>query len=428
MTNPQDESQTSIDGRHRRRHRRPDGWGNSEILRTTALVIGMYLLVRLFWTANPLFFTAFLGLLFGLAVSSGVDRLTRFRIPRGLGAALIVIAFFAILFGFGAWMAPTIRSQATELRQRLPDALGRIEAWSREHQNGMVGMVVNGVFNGDSAQAPAHATPPAASPQTPRQTTPQTAPQSTTPAATETAAKNDSATIASTLRDRLGSRVGGAKKFLFPFITSTMEAVGGLLIIVFLSIYIAADPELYHRGIMTLFPRKKRRRAGEVLSAIADVLRRWLLTQLIAMAVIGSVTTIALLLLRVKAAFALGLLAGLLEFIPTFGPIISAVPGVAMGFIDSPEKALIVGGAYVLIQFMENHLLIPLLMKGGVDVPPALTILSQALMALIFGFIGLMVAVPLLAATMVAVKMLYVEDVIGERALGADENPRRGIE
>ena len=206
-----------------------------------------------------------------------------------------------------------------------------------------------------------------------------------------------------------------------------MEVMGGILLIIFLSIYIAADPDLYHAGLMKLFPRPRRKRAGEVLSAIAAVLRRWLITQLIAMTTIGVVTTIVLLALGVKAAFALGLLAGLFEFIPTVGPILSAVPAVAMGFLDSPEKAVFVAVAFFLIQFMENHLLIPLLMKGGVDVPPALTILSQALMALLFGFLGLMVAVPLLAATLVAVKMLYVESVVGERDLGPDENPARGV-
>jgi predicted PurR-regulated permease PerM len=158
---------------------------------------------------------------------------------------------------------------------------------------------------------------------------------------------------------------------------------------------------------------------------MATVLRRWLVTQLIAMVVIGTVTTIVLLMLDVKAAFALGILAGLLEFIPTVGPILSAVPAVAMGFLDSPEKALYVGVAFWAIQFAENHLLIPLLMKGGVDVPPALTILSQALMAMVFGFLGLMCAVPILAATMVAVKMLYVEDVVGERVPVTNENPAK---
>ena len=176
---------------------------------------------------------------------------------------------------------------------------------------------------------------------------------------------------------------------------------------------------------MQLFPQRGRRRAGEVLSAMATVLRRWLVTQLIAMFAIGTVTTIVLLLLGVKAPFALGILAGLLEFIPTVGPILSALPAVAMGFLESPEKALYVALAFWGIQFAENHLLIPLLMKGGVDAPPVLTILSQALMAVLFGFLGLMSAVPILAAAMVAVKMLYVEAVVGEGVPVTNEDPAK---
>jgi predicted PurR-regulated permease PerM len=221
--------------------------------------------------------------------------------------------------------------------------------------------------------------------------------------------------------------MAGATRYLFPFLSSTLAVLGGLLIILFLAIYIGADPDLYHRGLMLLFPRRGRHRAGEVFSAMATVLRRWLVTQLVAMVAIGSVTTVVLLILDVKAAFALGILAGLLEFIPTVGPILSAVPAVAMGFLDSPEKALYVAIAFWAIQFAENHLLIPLLMKGGVDVPPVLTILSQALMAMVFGFLGLMCAVPILAAVMVAVKMLYVEDVVGERVPVTNENPAKDI-
>jgi predicted PurR-regulated permease PerM len=85
-----------------------------------------------------------------------------------------------------------------------------------------------------------------------------------------------------------------------------------------------------------------------------------------------------------------------------------------MGFLDSPEKALYVALAYLLIQQAEGHVVIPLLMRGGVHLPPALTIIGQSLMAIIFGFLGLMVAVPLVAAIVVAVKMLYVEGVVGD--------------
>jgi predicted PurR-regulated permease PerM len=131
--------------------------------------------------------------------------------------------------------------------------------------------------------------------------------------------------------------------------------------------------------------------------------------------VIGSVTTVVMLLLGVKAAFALGFIAGLLEFIPTVGPILSAIPAIAMGFVDGPEKAVVVIVAYWGIQFLENNLLIPWLMRGGMDIPPALTLVAQGLMTLVFGFLGLMVAVPLTAAILVPIKMLYVRDVVGDQ-------------
>ena len=389
-------TQTRRRGRVRRR--RP-GWRNSDVLRTAALVMAMYVVGRLFWFANPLFLTAFLGILFGLAVSSGVDVLQRWRIPRGLSAALIVLGFFGILVGFGAWMAPTLHEQGTELRRQLPAALDRVDAWINARQDGLIGMVFGGLTTAARADSAVTTSPTAA----------------------------DSAVAPSATRQRLSAQMGGLTRYLFPFLSSTVEIVTGILIIIFLSIYIAVDPDWYRRGIMHLFPKGRRERTGEVLSAIAVVLRKWLVTQLIAMVTLGVITTIVLLALRVKAAFALGLLSGLFEFIPTLGPIISALPAIAMGFLDSPEKALWVAIAYVGVHFLEGHLLIPLLMKGGIDLPPALTIFSQALMAVLFGFLGLMCAVPLLAATSVAVKMLYVEDIVGDPQLGPDEDPEKGV-
>ena len=391
MTHPNDADRPSAQIRRRGRvRRRRPGWRNADILRTAFLVMAMYVIGRLFWFANPLFLTAFLGILFGLAVSSGVDGLARWRLPRGLSAALIVIGFLGLMIGFGAWMAPTLHSQGVELRRQLPAAVDRVDAWINARRDGVIGIV----FGASSSEARTDSTGAAQPPAT-----------ATTP---------ESTTVVSTLRHRLDTQLSGVTRYLFPFLSSTAEVVTGLVIIIFLSIYIAVDPAMYRRGIMLLFPRNRRERTGEVLTAIAAVLRKWLVTQLIAMVTLGAVTTIVLLALRVKAAFALGLLSGLFEFIPTLGPIISALPAIAMGFLDSPEKALWVTIAYVGVHFLEGHLLIPLLMKGGINLPPALTILSQALMAVLFGFLGLMCAVPLLAATTVAVQMLYVEDVVGE--------------
>jgi predicted PurR-regulated permease PerM len=382
----------------RERRARTVGWHSKDVVRATALVIAMYLLIKLLWFAHALLIVAFLGVLFGLAVEAGVDRLERFRIPRGLGAAMIVLGFFGLLVGFGAGMAPTVREQSQELRVKIPEAVDKLQDWVDRRRNGFLGIFIGRPSGGPAAGETAAGAAPATGPDT-----------------VVVAVPVDTASgVRASLSGSLGKQMSGATRFLFPFVSQTIAVFAGILLIIFMAIYIAADPTLYHRGLMHLFPHRARNRAGEVLSAIATVLRKWLVTQLIAMVVIGSVTTVALLILDVKAAFALGLIAGLLEFIPTIGPILSAVPAIAMAFLDSPEKALTVVAVYVGIQFLENHILIPMLMKGGVDVPPVLTILGQALFTLLFGFLGLMVAVPVLAAVMVVVKMLYVEGVVGD--------------
>lgn len=380
-------------GRGEIRHRRTVGWRSRDVVRTASLVLAMYLALQLIWFAKDLFLTIFLGMLFAIAVSAGVDALQRWRVPRGVGAALIVIAFFTVLIGVGAVVAPVLRAQGAELRVKLPEAVDRVEDWINRRQSGLIG-----IFFGASEAVHPAATPAESA------ATVRTAPSAG-------AARADSAAAAPTLRGRLQTQFGGMSRYLFPFAKSTIAAVGGFLLVVFLSIYLATDPDLYRRGLLALLPARRREMASQVMDRIATMLRKWLVTQLIAMAVIGTVSTIALLVLRVKAAFALGLLAGLFEFIPTVGPILSAIPAVGMGFLDSPEKALLVTVVYIGIQFAENHILIPLLMKGGIDLPPALTVVTQALLALVFGFLGLMVAVPLLATILVIVQALYVEQL-----------------
>jgi predicted PurR-regulated permease PerM len=389
--------------KHRDRRQRNIGWRSRDILRAAVLVMVVWLTFKLLWFANELVLVAFIGMLFGLAVSAGVDRLERRHVPRGVGAAFIVISFFATLYGLGAAIAPTISDQAGVLKQRLPDAVEQVEQWFEQRHGGVFGALL-----GERPEQQATADSVA---QRSERTAARVQADTAGPMAPE-----------SPLRERLAQQLSGATRYLFPFVSSTLAVLAGLAIILFVAIYVAADTQLYHRGLMHLFPHRTRPLAGEVLTEIATQLRKWLTTQLIAMAVIGVVSTIVLLILDVKAAFALGLIAGLLEFIPTVGPVLSAVPAIAMGFLDSPEKALYVAIAYLTIQQLEGHILIPLLMKGGMDLPPVLTILAQALMALLFGFLGLMVAVPMLAAVMVPVKMLYVERVVGDDVMQDDDD------
>ena len=424
--------------RHTERRSRHPGWRSRDILRTAALVIAFYLALRLLWFAQHLVLVTFLGVLFGLAATAAVDRLERWRIPRGIAAALTVFGTVGLIVGFFAWTAPTLREQSRELQNKLPEAVDKIEQWVARRQQGMLGLVMGGGGQrGDSSGAAADTSraAPAAGDERSRGAVGGVAAEApqfvdslrSRMGVSDPTPSRDTATADAgaqgrdgALRGQVMEGMGSARRYLFSFVTSTFAALAGLILVIFLAVYVAASPRVYHGGLMRLFPRPARPRAGEVLTAVATVLRRWLVTQLIAMVVIGVVTTVVLLLLDVRAAFPLGILAGLLEFVPTIGPVISAVPAIAMGFVDSPEKAFWVAIAYVGIQFLENHILIPILMKEGVDLPPAVTIVTQALMALVFGFLGLLVAVPMLAAASVVLRMLYVEDVVGEPAPALD--------
>lgn len=393
---------------------REPGWRSLDILRAAALVIGLYLTLRLVWLAHELLLIAFLGVLFGLAVASGTDYLQRFRIPRGLGASLIVFGLLGALYGLGMWSAPTLRAQFTELQKTLPGALDQAERWLDRQRSGMLGQFIPGGAVDQAEKAVAATAPPAPGRQ---QGGPQAQqrPQAQTgqpPAGQQPVAEAPDSGGA--LPQGLAGQLGAVTRYLFSFLSSTVAVIGGIILIIFIAIYIGAEPRLYQKGMLHLVPHTARPRAKEVLTAIGMTLRRWLVSQLIAMVVIGVVTTITLKLLGVKAALSLGIIAGLLEFIPIAGPFLAAIPAVAMGFIDSPQKALFVAIAYVAIQQLENHVLIPVLMREGLDLPPLLTILGLALMGIVFGFLGMLVAVPLLAAIVVAIKLLYVEDVVGD--------------
>jgi predicted PurR-regulated permease PerM len=372
-----------------------------DALRTAAAIVGLAVALLLFWRTRTLVLTVFLGVLFALAVSSGVDRLQRWKVPRGIAAPLIVFVFVGLVGAFGSWIGPTVREQTAELRTKLPEALEKLEQWVHSRGGGVIATII-GLGEEVSPPPPVAAGDSAIAGQSDTVLVVKVFDSTRSDVRAPTTAK----AAPSSLRERLVAQVGGAGRYFLHLLGSTLAVISGIVLVIFLAIYFAIDPSVYRRGLVHLVPERARPRTEETLTAIAVTLRKWLVTQLIAMVVIGAVTTVVLMVLKVRAAVPLGILAGLLEFVPTLGPILSSVPAIAMGFVDSPEKALAVAIAYVGIQFLENHLLIPILMREGLDLPPALTIVMQALMAIVFGVLGLLVAVPLLAAIMIATRTL----------------------
>lgn len=373
-----------------------------DVVRILALIFGFYVAVRLLWIAHPVVFLFFLGVLFGLPLAQGADWFEKRRVPRTLGVVVILTLFLGLLTAGAVGLAPILRAQSRELQQRLPEAMDKIDAWLGHRANGVLGIMFNqesdapqvGVA-GRSAAGDSTLEPAVVTDSTVADTLIAAAPGTVSNRPTTRA---DTVAVGGNLRHEITKQFRGAQNSFLRMLTSTFAVSGAFLLVLFIAAYIGVDPALYHGGLLELFPPRQRGRVALTLASLATTLRRWLDTQLIAMLVIGAVTTVFLWTMNVKAALPLGILAGVLKFIPIVGSIFAAVPAIAMAFIDSPHKALVVAVGYFVIQFVENHLLVPVLMKHGVNIPPALTLGIQALMALLFGFLGLLVAVPLLAA------------------------------
>jgi len=394
-----------------------------DVVRVLAIIFGFYILARLLWIAHPIVFLFFLGVLFGLPLAQGADWLERRRIPRGLGVALILTAFLGLLTGAGVWMAPILRTQSRQLQLQLPQAMDKIDAWLGHRANGVLGILFNEESSVDSvraAVAPARAdslriagenksTDSTQVITTVRDSAADSVGVTGTTVVRHT--REDDVAAGSNLRREITRQFKGAQHSFLRVLTSTFAISGAFLLVLFIAAYIGVDPALYHGGLLELVPAKERDRAALACTRLANVLRRWLVTQLIAMAVIGAVTTLFLFAIRVRAALPLGILAGILKFIPIVGSIFAAIPAMAMAFIDSPHKALLVAIGYFVIQFVENHLLVPILMKHGVNLPPAMTLGVQALMSLLFGFLGLLVAVPFLAAVLTIVRTMNAREM-----------------
>ena len=395
--------------------RDPGSLKTRDIVRVLALIFGFYILLRLLWVAHPVVFLFFLGVLFGLPLAMGADWLEKRKVPRALGVTIILAAFIGLLTGAGVWMAPILRTQSRELQVRLPEAMDKIDAWLGHRANGVLGMLFNEESTADSARMAAGQRVDSAAPAAPSavvtDSTSDSAAAVVPGAVVRTTTRTHEVEVGGNLRREITRQFRGAQHSFLRVLTSTFAVSGALLLVLFIAAYIAVDPALYHGGVLELVPLRERDRAAIALTRLATTLRRWLVTQLIAMLVIGTVTTVFLFTIHVKAALPLGILAGISKFIPIVGSIFAAIPAMAMAFIDSPHKALLVAIGYFVIQFVENHLLVPVLMKAGVNLPPAMTLGIQALMSVLFGFLGLLVAVPLLAAILTIVKTMNASEL-----------------
>ena len=192
---------------------------------------------------------------------------------------------------------------------------------------------------------------------------------------------------------------------------SVFGGLGDLILVAFLAVYLAADPKLYREGFLALIPGEARTRVRDAFEKAGWSLRKWLLGQLGAMVFVGVVTALGLWAVGVPMAIPLGVLSGILDFVPVVGPFLAAIPGVVIAFAQGPDVAMKAIAVYVAVQFIEGHLVIPLAQKWAVAMPPALALTAIVASGVVFGLAGVLFALPLTVVATVLVRELYVEKI-----------------
>lgn len=213
-----------------------------------------------------------------------------------------------------------------------------------------------------------------------------------------------------------GLRIGGD---VFSRLTGTASRVlavlTNVLLILFAAIFFGIDPDLYKRGLVLLVPQNKAARVSDTLDAVGEALWKWLIGKGVAMLFVGIVVTLGLLLIGVPLALTLGIIAGLLDFVPFIGPIVAAAPGILLALTLGPSQAIYAALVYFVAQQIEGNVVTPLIQQKEVSLPPVLVLFAVIAAGLLFGLLGVIVATPLVVVAMVSVKLLYVEDVLGKK-------------
>jgi predicted PurR-regulated permease PerM len=200
----------------------------------------------------------------------------------------------------------------------------------------------------------------------------------------------------------------------FTFFSSSLGFLGQFLLVLILTLMLLADPTPYRKSFVRLFPSFYRYRVEDILDQCKVALQGWLIGILFNMFVIASLSFVGLLILRVPLALAQAALAGILTFIPNIGPALSVIPPIAIALLETPWKALAVLILYVLIQQVESNLLTPYVMAQQVSLLPAVTLLAQVFFATFFGFLGLLLALPLTVVAQVWLKEVVIKDILDQ--------------
>lgn len=339
-----------------------------KVLIAVAVAATITLLVLFIGYAVDVLLLVFVGVLLGIVFRSLRDIVSRStKLPTGISLAIVVIFLLGIGVGSGYLLGPRIYDQASMMYDRAPEEWNNIKRQLWQYEWG---------------KEIARENP---------------APKDFLENEEDTAGEDNDMT-----------------KGIMDLFSVTASAVASTVLVFVIAIYIAAEPKVYTSGFLRLFPLRKRLLVTNIMDETALTIQWWLVGQLISMLILGTITTLGLWLLGMPYSLVLGIFTALMTFIPNLGPVLAGIPTLMVALTVSPSMVVYVALFYIVIQSIEGYFITPMIHREAIQVPPVLIITFQFLLYYLIGFIGVFVAMPLVACIMILIQRVYIEEILGD--------------
>lgn len=343
---------------------------------TAGTIISILLFVILAlgaWFWSDILLLTFGAILIAVALRGGANRLhALIGLNVKIGVLAVVLAVLGTLAAIGRLAGPAIAEQLNELVTSIPESWEALTGWIAG--NPAAEAVQEGIEENIDIGS-------------------------------------NAAEIAQRIPQLLGT-ISGA-------VNATVGGVMSIFLLLIMALYLAMEAERYRSGAICLMPIRHRTRAAEILDEMARKLRLWMGGQALDMLAVGIMAGIGLWVLDVPLAFILALIAALTNIIPIIGPFISGAIAVLFSFTQGFDVAVQVLILFIVIQLIDGEIILPLIQRFAVSLPPALTVVGIMAFGALFGLPGILLATPLLVVLIVLVRRAYIEDVLGDD-LGRD--------
>ncbi|MBE9095314.1 AI-2E family transporter [Tychonema sp. LEGE 07203] len=335
-----------------------------------ALIASCYIL----WQIRQALLLLFAAIVLATALNRLARYLQKFRLQRPIAVLLSISFLVLVLVSLFLIIVPPFAQQFQQLNQKAPEGIAKLNDWVDQIEARFSGQFDQRLPNLDV---------------------------------------ND---IMRQLQPLFNQLVGGAGAF----VGNTLGVILSFLLVLVLTLMTLADPISYRQAFLQLFPSFYRRRIDGILDECEIALGRWVIGALISMSVIALLSLIGLSVLQVPLPLAHAVVAGFLNLIPNIGPTISVIPPMTIALLDSPLQSGLVLILYFLIQQFESNILTPYVMAQQVSLLPAVTLIAQVFFATFFGFLGLLLALPLTVVAQVWIREVLIKDILNQW----DANPK----